>query len=146
MAKTPTTWKPGVNNGGAVGNRGNANPPNQFGAGNPGRPKGCKNRTDIGKAYMAESHASDELKPLEFFMRMANGKPFKVRKINPADGKAIEVEYLPTFEDMKWGAAMAAPYMHPKLANIQHTGDVTVTHESFLDQLAQEDGGDTIRH
>lgn len=145
-ARTSSTWTAGVDNGGTIGNRGNPDPPNKFGKGNPGRPKGCKNRTQIGAEFVAKEGLTDKERPLSFFVAMMKGEPFKVRKVNPADGKIMETEYFPTLEDMKWGAAMAAPYMHPKLANIQHSGDVTLTHENFLDQLDEDDAGDSVRH
>jgi hypothetical protein len=39
-------------------------------------------------------------------------------------------------EDVRLDAAhKAAPYVHPKLANIEHSGDLTVRHEDRLAEL-----------
>lgn len=37
--------------------------------------------------------------------------------------------------DKKWAAEKAAPYMHPRLAAVEHSGDVTVRHEDALNEL-----------
>jgi hypothetical protein len=38
-----------------------------------------------------------------------------------------------------WAAEKAAPYVHPKLAAIEHSGNVTVSHEAALDELDNDD-------
>lgn len=145
--KTSTSFTSQQNPGGQPGNRGNTNPEgNRFTKGNAGGVPGRVNRTTIGREFAVKEGITDKERPLAFFIAMMKGNPFKVRKINPADGKVIEVDYYPTIEDMRWGAAMAAPYMHPKLANIEHTGDVTVRHEDFIGRLMEEDDGDAVRH
>lgn len=38
-------------------------------------------------------------------------------------------------DDKKWAAAQAAPYVHPKLAAVEHSGELTLNHETALDEL-----------
>lgn len=40
-----------------------------------------------------------------------------------------------TKDDRMWAAEKAAPYVHPKLAAIDHTGSLSVTHEAALAEL-----------
>jgi len=145
--KTKTSFTSQNNPGGKLGNRGNPNPEgNKFGKGNAGGVPGRVNKRTIGNEFVAKEGLTEKERPLAFFIAMMIGKPFIVKKLNPADGSMLETTYHPTIDDMKWGAAMAAPYMHPKLANIQHTGNVTHTHEDWLERMLAEDGGDTVRH
>lgn len=37
--------------------------------------------------------------------------------------------------DRMWAAEKAAPYVHPKLAAIEHSGGMTFSHEDALDEL-----------
>lgn len=66
-----------------------------------GRPPGSKNKASVERER--EIRASG-LVPLDFMLEVLRdeGKPF---------------------EDRKWAAEKAAPYIHPKLANVQHTGE-----------------------
>lgn len=144
-AHTKTTWAPGTDipKGRGFGNSGNPNPTPRLE--NLGRPKGVRNKTAIGATTVEKMELRPDERPLAFFLRMMKGDPFQVREMGP-EGKLIEKTIHPTFADMKWGAAMAAPYMHPKLANIEHSGNVTTRHEDFIDKLAQEDNGTVIEH
>lgn len=38
-------------------------------------------------------------------------------------------------DDKRWAAQTAAPYVHPKLAAVEHSGDVTVRHEDAIEDL-----------
>lgn len=145
----PGTFTAENNPGGQPGNRGNPSPPatTQFGKNNPGRPAGSKSRTTLGKEFVAKEGTTAEERPLAFFLNMQHGQPFQFLEWDAAKGAAVEKTYYPTVADMKWGAAMAAPYMHPKLANIEHTGNVNVVHEDFVEKLLnEENGGDATRH
>lgn len=43
------------------------------------------------------------------------------------------------FKDRAWAAEKAAPYIHPRLAAIDHSGSISVPHEAALAEL---DDGD----
>ena len=133
---------------GVLGNRGNKNPSpsTQFGKGKPsGREPGTRNRHTIGKQFALAEHLPDEQRPLAFFLAMMKGDPFPVRyaEVDTEGNVTIkETTYCPTVEDMKWGAQQAAPYLHAKLMAVEHSGNVTTKHGTFLDKLAAEDDGD----
>lgn len=38
-------------------------------------------------------------------------------------------------DDRMWAAEKAAPFVHPKLAAVEHSGGMTFTHEDALDEL-----------
>lgn len=38
-------------------------------------------------------------------------------------------------DDRMWAAEKAAPFVHPKLAAVEHSGAMTLTHEDALDEL-----------
>ncbi len=38
----------------------------------------------------------------------------------------------------QWAAEKAAPFVHPKLAAVEHSGGMTFTHEEALDELDPE--------
>lgn len=47
-------------------------------------------------------------------------------------------------EQRMWAAEKAAPFVHPRLAAIEHSGGMTFTHEDALDELDEQPGkGDT---
>lgn len=132
----------------------NPSPATRFKEDNAGRPEGSRNKLSLGKSVAHKEGLTKDEVPLAFFLKMQSGKPFQIRvrrpgrdRENPRDKIAL-VWYYPSIEDMKWGAAMAAPYMHPKLANIEHSGNVSVKHEDFIDKLINEDDGNvtTIEH
>lgn len=83
-----------------------------------GRPKGSTNQATKAKqeAILAAIGGKAET-PLQYMLRVMN------------DDKAE----MPRRDDM---ARAAAPYIHPKQATIEHTGNVTVTHEGALKALA----------
>lgn len=37
--------------------------------------------------------------------------------------------------ERRWAAEKAAPYIHPRLASVEHGGEVTLSHEAALDAL-----------
>lgn len=43
-------------------------------------------------------------------------------------------------ERRMWAAEKAAPYIHPRLAAIEHSGDMTLTHEEALKELDEPEG------
>jgi hypothetical protein len=82
--------------------------------GNPrGRPKGSANKATAAKA--AEIAASG-LTPLDFMLSILRDKGS---------------ELAARFE----AAKAAAPYVHPRLAAVEHSGDMTLHHEDALDEL-----------
>lgn len=139
---------------GNPGNEGNPNPSpeTRFKEGNAGRPAGSKNRATMAANVVEKLHLEAEERPLAFFIRMMRGDPFQfLLRVPPKDRDKPNVVvvkrwYYPTPEDMKWGAAMAAPFLHPKLANIEHTGNVKVKHEEFIDKLIEEEEQGATRH
>ena len=76
-----------------------------------GRQKGTPNKAST--ALLAKIEASGMV-PLEFMLACMRGEKIKL--------KGSKGHFYPSFEDMKWGAAAAAPYVHPRLASVQHTG------------------------
>ncbi len=93
--------------GGARPNTGGARP-------GAGRPKGSPNKAS---AKRQAQIARSGLTPLEFLIkRMRNTKADMAERI--ACAKA------------------AAPYVHPKLEAIEHTGDIAVRHEDAIKELA----------
>ena len=75
-----------------------------------GRPKGARSKTTLERE--AKLAASGML-PLDFFLAMLRDETIKV------GGK----DYEPTMADRMWAAEKAAPYIHPKLASLRHSGD-----------------------
>jgi hypothetical protein len=83
-----------------------------------GRPKGALGR--LTKENLAKAKAGGIL-PLDYMLKvMRNSKARADRR--------------------DWAAKEAAPYLHPKIASIEHSGNVQLTHEQALQQLAEEDG------
>lgn len=76
-----------------------------------GRPKRAKNKASA--AREAQIKASG-LTPLDFMIKCLHGKRIKV--------KGSTGHFYPTFKDMKWAAAAAAPYVHPKLSAVAVSG------------------------
>lgn len=88
-----------------------------------GRPKGSKDKskrvTAARKLSLAATIAADASQgetPIQYMLRVMN------------DPNAEK----PRRDDM---AKAAAPYIHPKQATIEHTGNVTMTHEGALKAL-----------
>lgn len=78
-----------------------------------GRAKGTPNKATAAKA---EAVAESGLTPLDFMLSVMRDAK------NP--------------DDMRLDAAhKAAPFVHPKLAAIEHSGGMTLTHEEALDEL-----------
>lgn len=78
-----------------------------------GRQKGTPNRATAAKA---KEVAESGLAPLDYMLKI-------LRDENE------------TQENRMWAAEKAAPYVHPKLAAIEHSGAVTINHEAALDEL-----------
>ena len=76
-----------------------------------GRPRGSAN---LRSRRIANEIMEDQTRvtPLEFHVAVLNGQPVKVWHGNGPDD--YDVVY-PSFEDMKWAAEKAAPYVHAKL-------------------------------
>lgn len=68
---------------------------------------------------IADKAASEGLTPLEYMLQLLRN--------DGADPK-----------DRQWAAEKAAPYVHPRLAAIEHSGGMTLTHEDALDELDGE--------
>jgi hypothetical protein len=83
-----------------------------------GRKPGTPNKASAER--QAEIAASG-LTPLEFMMGVLRDE-------------------LKPFEDRFEAAKAAAPYVHPRLASVEMSADVTMTHEQWLDDLAEPDG------
>lgn len=83
-----------------------------------GRPKGTRNKRT--QETIAKAEAAGML-PHEFLLAVSRGE---------AVG-----DYQPTFDERLEAAKAAAPYYAPKLAAIEHSGDMTVRHEDVLAEL-----------
>lgn len=78
-----------------------------------GRPKGSPNKATA--ARQAEIAASG-LTPLDYMLGILRDE---------------EADQAQRFE----AAKAAAPYVHPRLAAVEHSGDMTLNHEQALDAL-----------
>jgi hypothetical protein len=65
---------------------------------------------------IADKAASEGLTPLEYMLQMLR------------DESASK-------DDRMWAAEKAAPFVHPKLAAVEHSGGLTISHEDALDEL-----------
>lgn len=75
-----------------------------------GRQRGVKNKASVERE---KAVAASGITPLEFMLNIMRGKP-------PEGLGPVE---LLAFTGMRFEAAKAAaPYVHPKLANIEHSG------------------------
>ena len=84
-----------------------------------GRVKGTPNKASAAKA---EAVAASGLTPLDYMLSIMRDEE------NP--------------KDMRLDAAnKAAPFVHPKLAAIEHSGGVTLSHEAALDELDEPGEG-----
>ena len=101
-----------------------------------GRPRGSANRKT---REVADRAASEGITPLEVFledMRFHYARAdAERRKRVGADMKLIAAELAAA----RNAARDAAPYMHPRLQGIAHSGSIGITHEEALRQLAEED-------
>lgn len=104
-----------------------------------GRKPGSKNRRTLASQALLASEAAKGMSPLEFGLRILRGEAISMREVDASTGEVEEKLYRPTFKDRQWAAEMTAPYMHPKLANIEHGGNVAVRHEDFVERLMKED-------
>lgn len=104
-----------------------------------GRKLGSKNRRTLASEALLGSESAKGLTPLEFGLKVLRGEQIVMREIDGETGRLIDKTYLPTFADRRWAAEMTAPFMHPKLANIEHTGNVAIHHEDFIARLMEED-------
>ena len=80
-----------------------------------GRPKGSKNKASAAREVQIKASG---LTPLDFMIKCLHGEKIKIK----AKAKEPAGHYYPTFGDMKWAAAAAAPYVHPKLATVTVSG------------------------
>lgn len=78
-----------------------------------GRKPGGRNQRS---REIADRAAAEGITPLEYMLQVLR------------DPDAPE-------ERKAWAAEKAAPYMHPRLAAIDHSGDMTVRHEDVLAEL-----------
>lgn len=100
-----------------------------FKAGDPkpkgsGRGKGTPNKRTQAKQ---QAPARGET-PLQFFEKMMAGEKFKL-----ANGEWYE----PTVEDMRWAAAQAAPYRHPRLSAVRVSDSQGKSHEEWLKEIEE---------
>ena len=113
-----------------------------------GRPNGSKNKAS---AAREKKIAASGLTPLEFMLKCMRGEKIRVEGSSGSKLPRSQGYMYPNFEDMKWGAAGAAPYVHPRLASVQHTGDEggPIRHEHGLTPevmaLIDKIAGDTPR-
>ena len=82
----------------------------------PGRPKGVKNKRTIAREQDLANTIAGGLTPLQFMLKQMRDEE------NPM-GLRMEA------------AKNAAPYVHPKLAAIDHNVNITTAHEDALDEL-----------
>jgi hypothetical protein len=104
-----------------------------------GRKPGSKNLRTLAREALLASEAAKGMTPLEFGLTILRGEAIPIQEIDGSTGEVVEKLYIPTFKDRQWAAEMTAPYMHPKLANIEHTGNVAVRHEDFIERLMKEE-------
>jgi hypothetical protein len=83
----------------------------------PGRPKGSKNKANARRE--AEIKASG-LTPLDYMLSVLRGEES-------------------TSEDRKWASQAAAPYVHPRLSQVdaRHSGEIDL--RAFLQKLGEPD-------
>jgi hypothetical protein len=81
-----------------------------------GRQKGSQNKATQKRKELAEQLMDAGQTPLEYMLR--------VMRDEAADEKRRDSM-----------AQAAAPYIHPKLAAVEHSGDLTVYHEDALGDL-----------
>ena len=88
-----------------------------------GRPRGSRAKADIAKQLAASG-----ITPLDFFLEI-------LRDEDSPDA------------DRMWAAVHAAPYCHPKLNAIDHSGamSLAMTHEEWLDELERLDKEEASR-
>ena len=127
------------------------------GKANPGagRPKGSKNKRTLAAEAMREQILAEGKSPLEVMvdgMRTALERAAKLKTdlekfALPADADAEKIKALVELhaESRRYIMAAhecakdAAPYLHPKLANLTVEGSVTHTWEDLLAQLDDPD-------
>jgi hypothetical protein len=107
-----------------------------------GRKPGSRNRQTLACHALLASEAAKGMTPLEFGLRILRGETISMRGLDEGTGEVVERLYSPTFKDRQWAAEMTAPYIHPELANIAHSGNVAVRHEDFIEQLMKEESTD----
>ena len=101
-----------------------------------GRPRGSAN---LKTREVADRAAAEGITPLEVFledMRFHYARAAVERaKGSNADVSLIAAELVSARD----AAKDAAPYMHPRLQAIAHTGNIAMTHEQWLERLAEDD-------
>lgn len=80
---------------------------------NAGRPPGAANKASVARQAAI---AASGLTPLDYMLAM------------------LRDESMPS-ENRKWAAEKAAPYVHPRLAAIEMSGALNISHEQALDEL-----------
>ena len=78
-----------------------------------GRPVGAKTKRT---REVAENAAHEGLTPVEYMLFV-----MRDQKADPSRRDAM--------------ARAAAPYIHPRLSTVQHSGNVTKSHEEWVDEL-----------
>lgn len=73
---------------------------------------------------IADAAAAEGLSPLEYMLSLLR---------DPEQSAAVRFE----------AAKSAAPYVHPKLSAIEHSGGLSMNHEDALDELDGTRAGDT---
>ena len=81
-----------------------------------GRTKGTPNKATAAKAAAVQASG---LTPLEYMLTVLRDE-----QASPGD--------------RQWAAEKAAPYVHPRLAAVEHSGNMTFTHEDALAELDDE--------
>lgn len=103
----------------------------------PGRTKGQKNRSTIEAEMVAkerlEAAKAAGITPLEFMLSVMREEPEPKK---PEEEPAEYMARIIHLREVRMDAAKAAaPYCHPKLANIEVSGNVAISHEDALDDL-----------
>ena len=93
-----------------------------------GRPKGSKNRLTKKRLELAQKAAHEGVTPLEVQLET-------MREIWDKATKRGKIVDLALAREACEIARMAAPFVHPKLNAVDHTGDMTMRHEDLLREL-----------
>jgi len=100
-----------------------------------GRPKGATNKLIIANIRRAKKSGILPLDLMLAEMHLHYGIAVKERAKGKNANQALIKEASTAAREC---AKDAAPYLHPKLASIQHSGNVHLTHEQALKELAGE--------
>ena len=101
-----------------------------------GRPRGSANRKT---REVADRAASEGITPLEVFLEDMR---FHFARATVERAKGRDADILLIAKELsaaREAAKDAAPFMHPRLQAVAHSGSVGITHEEALRLLAEED-------